>query len=437
MSMEITTYQLASSLIAKGMDWKQAVGTVLLGNLIVLVPMLVNAHAGAKYGIPFPVFIRAPFGVRGANIPAVMRAFVACGWFGIQTWIGGQAIHSMLLVVWPSIASVEWALWACFLGFWLLNMAVVWRGVESIRFLQGFAAPFMFIMAASLLIWVRIKAGSFGSMLSTPSKFHSWHDFLPVFFPTLTGMVGYWATLALNIPDFTRYSKSQGAQIIGQGFGLPVAMTLYTFVGIAVTSASVVLFGEPIWNPITLLGRFHQPVVAFIALVAILVSTLNVNIGANVVSPSNDFSNLYPRLISYRTGGMITGLLGLAMQPWKLMATPDSYILGWLVGYSGLMGPIAGIMICDYLFIRRTKLSIFSLYHRDCIYHYTKGINPRAITALAVGVVVALIGVWVPSLRFLYDYSWFVGLFLSGLIYAVLMRLSPVPILESAELTSR
>jgi len=437
MSMEITTYQLASSLIAKGMDWKQAVGTVLLGNLIVLVPMLVNAHAGAKYGIPFPVFIRAPFGVRGANIPAVMRAFVACGWFGIQTWIGGQAIHSMLLVVWPSIASVEWALWACFLGFWLLNMAVVWRGVESIRFLQGFAAPFMFIMAASLLIWVRIKAGSFGSMLSTPSKFHSWHDFLPVFFPTLTGMVGYWATLALNIPDFTRYSKSQGAQIIGQGFGLPVAMTLYTFVGIAVTSASVVLFGEPIWNPITLLGRFHQPVVAFIALVAILVSTLNVNIGANVVSPSNDFSNLYPRLISYRTGGMITGLLGLAMQPWKLMATPDSYILGWLVGYSGLMGPIAGIMICDYLFIRRTKLSIFSLYHRDGIYHYTKGINPRAITALAVGVVVALIGVWVPSLRFLYDYSWFVGLFLSGLIYAVLMRLSPVPILESAELTSR
>jgi hypothetical protein len=245
MSMEITTYQLASSLIAKGMDWKQAVGTVLLGNLIVLVPMLLNAHAGAKYGIPFPVFIRAPFGVRGANIPAVMRALVACGWFGIQSWIGGQAIHSMLVVIWPSVAQVDWALWACFLGFWLLNMVVVWRGVESIRFLQGFAAPFMFIMAAALLIWVRIKAGSFGSMLSTPSKFQSWHDFLPVFFPTLTGMVGYWATLALNIPDFTRYSKSQGAQIVGQGFGLPVAMTLYTFVGIAVTSASVVLFGVP------------------------------------------------------------------------------------------------------------------------------------------------------------------------------------------------
>jgi NCS1 family nucleobase:cation symporter-1 len=433
MSMEITTYQLASSLIAKGMDWKQAVGTVLLGNLIVLIPMLLNAHAGAKYGIPFPVFIRAPFGVRGANIPAILRALVACGWFGIQTWIGGQAIHAMLLVVWPSVASVEWALWACFLGFWLLNMVVVWRGVESIRFLQGFGAPFMFVMAAALLIWVRMKAGSFGVMLSTPGKFHSWHEFLPVFFPALTGMVGYWGTLALNIPDFTRYSKSQGAQIVGQGFGLPVAMTLYTFVGIAVTSASVVLFGEPIWNPITLIGRFHQPVVAFVALVAILVATLNVNIGANVVSPSNDFSNLYPRLISYRTGGMITGFLGLAMQPWKLLATPDAYIFGWLEGYSGLLGPVAGIMICDYFFIRRTKLDVHSLYRREGIYHYSKGINPRAIAALVIGVVVALIGLWVPSLRFLYDYSWFVGFFLAGSVYALLMHISPVAVTRAVE----
>ena len=433
MSMEITTYQLASSLIAKGMDWKQAVGTVLLGNLIVLVPMLLNAHAGAKYGIPFPVFIRAPFGVRGANIPALLRALVACGWFGIQTWIGGTAIHSMLIVLWPSVSSNDWSIWVCFYGFWLLNMIVVWRGVESIRHLQAFGAPFMFVMAAALLIWVRIKAGSFGSMLSTPSKFHSWSEFLPVFFPALTGMVGYWATLALNIPDFTRYSKSQGAQIVGQGFGLPIAMTLYTFVGISVTSASVVLFGEPIWNPIILLGRFHQPVVAFIALIAILVATLNVNIGANVVSPSNDFSNLYPRLISYRTGGMITGLLGLAIQPWKLMATPDKYI-GWLVAYSGLLGPVAGIMVTDYFFIRKTRLSVNSLYHRDGIYHYTKGINPRAIIALVAGVFVAIIGVWVPSVSFLYDYAWFVGFFVAGFMYALLMHLSQVPITEPAQI---
>jgi len=423
MSMEITTYKLASSLIAKGMDWKQALATVLLGNLIVLIPMLLNAHAGTKYGIPFPVFIRAPFGVRGANLPAVMRAIVACGWFGIQSWIGGTAIHSMLIVIWPSIASIGWVLWACFLGFWLLNMVIVWRGVESIRHLQAFGAPFMFVMAVALIVWVRMKAGSFGSMLSTPSQFHSTHAFLDVFFPSLTAMVGYWATLALNIPDFTRFSKSQSAQAWGQAFGLPVAMTLYTFVGIAVTSASAVLFGHPIWDPIELLGAFHQPVVAFIALIAILVSTLSVNIGANVVAPSNDFSNLYPRLISFRTGGMITGFLGLAMCPWKLLATPDSYIFGWLVGYSGLMGPIAGIMVCDYFLIRHTELDVNSLYHREGAYHYTKGINPRAVVALALGVAIALIGLAVKPLHFLYDYAWFDGFFMAGIVYLLLMKI--------------
>ena len=424
MSMEITTYQLASSLIAKGMDWKQAVGTVLLGNLIVLVPMLLNAHAGTRYGIPFPVFIRAPFGVRGANIPAMLRAIVACGWFGIQSWIGGTAIHSMLAVIWPETAGSAFAKWACFLIFWLLNMVIVWRGVESIRHLQAFGAPFMFIMAAALLIWVRIKAGSFGRMLSTPSQFHSTGEFLTVFFPSLTAMVGYWATLALNIPDFTRYSKSQRAQAVGQALGLPIAMALYTFVGISVTSASEVLFGHPIWNPIELMSAFHQPIVAFIALVAILIATLNVNIGANVVSPSNDFSNLYPRLISFRTGGLITGFLGLAMCPWKLLASPDAYIFGWLIGYSGLLGPVAGIMVSDYFLIRKTELDVNSLYHADGAYHYSKGINPRALLALAAGVAVALVGLFVKPLHFLYEYAWFVGFITAAALYVVLMRSS-------------
>lgn len=433
MCMEITTYQLASSLIAKGMDWKQALGTVLLGNLIVLVPMLLNAHAGAKYGIPFPVFIRAPFGVRGANLAALLRAVVACGWFGIQSWIGGTAIHAMLAVIWPAAKDNQFTLWASFLGFWLLNMVVVWRGVDSIRRLQAFGAPFMFIMAAALLIWVRIKAGSFGEMLSTPSSFHSTGEFMAVFFPSLTAMVGYWATLALNIPDFTRYSKSQSAQSWGQAFGLPVAMVLYTFVGIAVTSASVVLFGHPIWNPIELIGAFHQPLVAFVALIAILIATLNVNIGANVVSPSNDFSNLYPRLISFRTGGLITGFLGLAMCPWKLLASPDAYIFGWLVGYSGLLGPVAGIMVADYFLIRKTELDVNSLYNRDGIYFYTKGVNPRAMIALIAGVVIALVGVFVPALRFFYDYAWFVGFFIAGLSYVAMMRSASVVAIAEAE----
>jgi len=425
MSMEVSTYMLASSLIAGGMNWKQAVGTILLGNLIVLIPMLLNAHAGAKYGIPFPVFVRASFGLRGANLPALLRAFVACGWFGIQSWIGGQAIAAMLNVLWPATAGMPVVVWACFLGFWLLNMVVVWNGVESIRFLQSFSAPFMLVMSLTLLFWMLHKAGGFGPMLAAPSKFQTTGSFLHFFFPSLTAMVGYWATLSLNIPDFTRYAKSQDSQIVGQAFGLPVAMTLYSFIGIAVTSASVVIFGEPVWSPIDLLGRFHQPWVAFLALIALLVATLNVNIGANVVSPSNDFSNLAPRLISFRTGGLITGFLGLAMMPWKLMSNFSNYIFGWLVGYSGLLGPVAGIMVADYFFIRGTRLEVNSLYHRGGPYEYTRGVNPRAISALAAGVVIALIGLFVPALRFLYDYAWFVGFGLAAVVYVVLMKSVP------------
>jgi NCS1 family nucleobase:cation symporter-1 len=421
MSMEITTYMLASSLIAGGMNWKQAVFTILLGNLIVLVPMLLNAHAGAKYGIPFPVFVRASFGTAGANVPAMLRAIVACGWFGIQSWLGGQAIAAMIAVLWPSTLHSPAVTWASFLGFWLLNMAVVWNGVESIRFLQSYSAPFMLIMSLALLGYMHHKAGGFGPMLAAPSKFTSTSSFLHFFFPSLTAMVGYWATLSLNIPDFTRYSKSQESQIVGQAFGLPVAMTLYSFIGIACTSASIAIFGTAVWSPIELIGRFHQPVIAFIALIALLVATLNVNIGANVVSPSNDFSNLAPRLISFRTGGLITGFLGLAMMPWKLMATFGSYVFGWLVGYSGLLGPVAGIMVADYFLIRGTKLDIYSLYHRTGPYEYTRGINPRALIALVAGVFAALIGLAVPAVRFLYDYAWFIGFFLAAAIYYALM----------------
>src|SRR5579875_625401 len=413
MSMEVTTYMLAASLIAGGMNWLQAIVTILLGNLIVLVPMLLNAHAGAKYGIPFPVFVRASFGPLGANVPAMLRAIVACGWFGIQSWIGGQAIFAMVNVLAPRTEHMPGVLWVCFLGFWALNMAVVWRGVESIRFLQSYSAPFMIVMSALLLGFMLHKAGGFGPMLSAKSRFTSRGAFLHFFFPSLTAMVGYWATLSLNIPDFTRYAKDQESQIVGQGFGLPVAMVLYSFLGIAVTSASTVVFGEPVWNPVVLLGRFHQPWVAFLGLIALLVATLNVNIGANVVGPSNDFANLAPRWISFRTGGLITGLLGLAMMPWKLMATFGSYVFGWLVGYSGLLGPVAGIMVADYFVLRRTRLDTPALYRRGGVYEYADGFNPRANGAL--------VGRFVPGLAFLYDYAWFLGFFVAGGVYVVLM----------------
>ncbi len=422
MSICIPTYMLASGLIAGGMSWKQAIGTIFLGNLIVLLPMILNAHAGAKYGIPFPVFVRASFGVRGANLPAILRALVACGWFGIQAWIGGQAIYSMLRILYPAAAGNPYGQWLCFLAFWLLNMIVIWRGIETIKFLEGIGAPFMLAVGLLLLWWITRKAGGLGPVLSTPSKFKSTGEFLRFFVPSLTGMVGFWATVALNIPDFTRYAKSQKAQVLGQALGLPTGMTVYSFIGVAVTSASAVLFGYPIWDPVALLGRFHERVIASVALVALLLATLNTNVAANVVSPSNDFSNLNPRRISFRTGGLITGVVGLLMMPWKLLTDFNSYIFGWLVGYSGLLGPIAGIMIVDYFLLRKTALDVASLYQRNGLYEYRNGVNPRAVLSLAAGVFVALIGLIVPWLRVLYNYSWFVGLTVAGGAYYLSMR---------------
>ena len=422
MSVCIPTYMLASGLIAGGMSWIQAVFTILLGNLIVLIPMLLNAHAGTRYGIPFPVFVRASFGVRGANLPAVLRALVACGWFGIQAWIGGQAIDSMLRIVWPGAANVPGSNWICFFLFWALNMYVIWRGIETIKFLEGIGAPFMLVVGLLLLFWITRKAGGLGPVLHTPSKFHSTSEFVRFFIPALTGMVGFWATVALNIPDFTRYAKSQRAQMLGQALGLPTAMTLYSFIGVAVTSASAVIFGEAIWDPVVLLGRFNQPIVALIALVALLVATLNTNVAANVVSPSNDFSNLRPSLISFRTGGLITGVVGILMMPWKLLRDFSSYIFGWLVGCSALLGPIAGIMICDYYVVRHRLLKVEELYRRGGVYEYRNGFNQRAILALVAGIAVALIGLAVPALRWLYDYAWFVGFMVSGGLYFLLMH---------------
>jgi nucleobase:cation symporter-1, NCS1 family len=421
MSVCIPTYMLASGLIAGGMNWWQAVGTILLGNLIVLAPMLLNAHAGTKYGIPFPVFVRASFGVRGANIPAVLRALVACGWFGIQTWIGGQAIQSMIAILWPA-AKGPALVWVCFFGFWLLNMYVIWRGIETIRFLEGIGAPFMLAVGLLLLWWITRKAGGFGPVFSAPGKFQTVAEFWQFFVPSLTGMVGFWATVALNIPDFTRYARSQRDQMLGQALGLPAAMTLYAFIGVAVTSASVTLFGEAIWDPVALIGRFNEPVLAFIALIAILIATLNTNVAANVVSPSNDFSNLNPRLISFRTGGIITGIVGVAMMPWKLLGDYSSYIFGWLVGYSGLLGPIAGIMIADYFIVRGRVLLVEDLYRRGGIYEFRGGVNGKALVSLAVGVIVALLGLVAPSVRWLYDYAWFVGFAISAILYLALMR---------------
>ena len=417
MSVNIPTYILASGLIAGGMNWKQALCTVFLGNLVVLVPMLLIAHAGARYGIPFPVFARSSFGVLGANVPAVLRALVACGWFGIQAWIGGAAINALLAAVRPGWDHPYW----CFFLFWLLNLMVILRGIETIRFLQGVTAPALLLLGLAMLVWAYQHAGGFGPMLAAPSRFHSTTEFLAFFVPSLTGVVAFWATVALNIPDFTRYAKSQRDQMLGQALGLPLTMTFYSFIGIAVTSATVILFGKAIWDPVVVLSRLGSPIAVVVAMVALTLATLNVNVAANVVSPSNDFSNLYPRRISFKTGGLITCVLGVLMQPWRLLATYGSFIFGWLVGYSTVMGPIAGVLIADYFVLRKKIIVTEDLYERGGFYEFSSGFNWRAIGALAAGIFLALIGVAVPALHALYQYAWFVGFAVSFGVYLLWM----------------
>ncbi|HVM91220.1 MAG TPA: NCS1 family nucleobase:cation symporter-1 [Terriglobales bacterium] len=421
MSVNILTYMLAASLIQGGMNWRQAVFTVFLGNTIVLVPMLLNSHPGAKYGVPFPVLARASFGVLGANVAAVLRALVACGWFGIQTWIGGEAINTLLSLA-PAWRSVPHGAALCFLAFWFINLAVILRGIEYIRILQGISAPVLLAVGLLLLGWAYKTAGGFGPMLSAQTKFATFPDFLKFLIPALNGTVGFWATVSLNIPDFTRFAKSQRQQIIGQALALPTTMTLYSLIGILVTSATVIIYGAAIWDPVQLLSRFHSPVAVVISLVAILLATLNVNIGANVVSPANDFSNLWPRKISFRTGGVITCLMGVALMPWKLLSSYSTFIFGWLGGYAAFLGPVAGIMICDYFVIRRRVLLVDDLYLRGKTYEYSHGFNWLAVAALLLGAGTALVGLAVPSLRVLYDYSWFVGFAVSFAVYYALMK---------------
>ena len=443
MSLCIPTYMLASSLIEGGMNWWQSILTIFIGNTIVLVPMILNGHAGAKYGISFPVFARASFGTKGANIPAMLRAIVACGWFGIQTWIGGFALYQMFRLWIPSLETLpqifpdsfqlQTGPAICFLLFWLLNMFVVYLGVESIKKLLVFKAIFLPLAALALLFWAIDAANGLGPILNTPSKFANSTDFFKFFFPALTGMVGFWATLSLNIPDFTRYATSQKAQINGQAIGLPTSMTLFAFVGVVVTSATAIVFGTTIWDPVVLAGKFESKALVSIAMIAVAISTLATNIAANIVSPANDFAHLAPRKINFRTGGYITGIVGVLIFPWKLIADPTGYIFTWLIAYSSLLGPVGGILIADYFFIRKKELQLKELYNTNGIYSYSKGFNNAAIIALWVGIVPNVPGFLVTVkvvpkeavaewIAHLYNYAWFVGFAVSAIVYWLLMK---------------
>jgi NCS1 family nucleobase:cation symporter-1 len=433
----IPTYMLASGLMTSGMNWSQALFTILLGNTIVLVPILLNSHPGTKYGIPFPVFARAAYGTLGSNVPALMRALVACGWFGIQAWIGGEALQTMFKTVipgWPMLLGAGFGghtttEWLSFLLFWGLNVFIIYRGMDLLREVENWAAPFVLIMTGALLWWAVSRANGFGPLLAQQGKFNTFREFFPVFVPSLTAMVGYWATLSLNMPDFTRFGRSQREQIVGQVVALPTTMSLFAAMGVMITSATVIIYGESIWDPVQLVGRFSSPLVVAIAMFTAVVATLAVNIAANVVSPANDFANAFPRLIGFKTGGLITGILGIAIMPWKLLADPSGYIYTWLLGYSGGLGSIAGVLIADYWIVRRRELALEDLYLADGVY---RGWNWRAIGATVLGCALAWSGLVIPAMKPLYDYAWFVGFFAAGAAHAALSVRAAAPAAEGS-----
>ncbi|MFI5007099.1 MAG: NCS1 family nucleobase:cation symporter-1 [Solirubrobacterales bacterium] len=429
----IPTYMLAAGLMSTGMNWWQALITILLGNTIVLAPILLNSHPGTKYGIPFPVFARASYGTIGSNLPALMRAIVACGWFGIQAWIGGEALHTLFTSLWPGWPALlgsgfsghSGTEWLSFLLFWGLNIFIIYKGMDLLRLVENWAAPFVLVMTAALLVWAVREANGFGPLLQQPGRFHTLGEFLPVFIPSLTAMIGYWATLSLNMPDFTRFGRSQREQMVGQVVALPTTMSVFAAMGVLITSATVIIYGEAIWDPVKLVGRFSSPVVVAVSMFTAVVATLSVNIAANVVSPANDFANAFPRLISFKTGGLITGLVGILMQPWRLLADASGYIFSWLLGYSGGLGSIAGVLIADYWLVRRRRLQLEDLYLTDGAYTYRSGWNPKAVVATLLGCALAWGGLVVPALKPLYDYAWFVGFGVAFAVYALLMRNPP------------
>src|SRR5437899_12376427 len=404
MAICIPTYTLASGLMASGWTWQAAVGAIILGNVVVLIPIALNSHAGTRYGIPFPVLALAPFGVLGANIPALLRALVACGWFGIQTWIGGWAIYKLIEVLWAGIATLPQLLPAfaglntgeflCFMLFWAMNVWFVLRGMDSIKFLETWGSPFLLAVGAALFIWAWVRSGSLGAMLQNPPAVgpSGRPAAATVFGAGLTSAVAFWGTMALSIPDFSRYARSQRDQVIGQAVGLPGTMALFAFIGAAVTNATLVIFGTRIADPVALLARIGGPLMIILSMAGLTVATLTTNIAANIVAPANAFSNVAPHKITFKQGAMITAVIGIVMMPWRLYNDAAAYIFTWLIGYGALLGPIAGIMIADYFAFRGGRLVVNDLYRRHGVYEYRFGINWIAVAAFLLWVAPSLPG---------------------------------------------
>ena len=427
MSICVPTYTLGGVLTAYfGLSVVEALWTVLIANVVILIPLTLNAFPGTKYGIPFPVLLRSSFGIVGSNVPALIRALIACGWFGIQTMFGGIAVHLLLSALsdsWASLGGKGEV--AGFFIFWLANVWVVIRGSESIKHLEAFAAPMLMAVGVGLIIWAWPQA-SVTELIARPPDRPTDANFAGYFFAGLTAMVGFWATLSLNIPDFSRFADSQKSQIVGQILGLPLTMFLFAGLGVLMTAASAGLVGRTVSDPITLIGLIDNPFWTVVSMLVIILATISTNTAANVVSPTNDFQNVAPRLINQTKGVLLTGAIGILLMTWELFkkmgwlhsdVSVESLYSNWLIGYSSLLGPIAGIMITDYFIVRRQKLDLPGLYRDDGPY---TAWNRAGFVAFLAPVALTLVAIMTGWLGWFYDYGWFTGSLLGGLLYYLL-----------------
>ncbi len=429
MAICVPTYILGGVLTAAfGLSVSEALWTILIANVVVLIPLTLNAFPGTRYGIPCPVVLRASFGIIGSNVPSLVRALVACGWFGIQTLFGGIAIHILLSAMfdsWAALGGTGEVLG--FFIFWIANIVVVIRGSESIKHLEALAAPLLLVVAIGLMFWALPKI-SISELLSVPATRPEGASFFGYFMAALTAMVGFWATLSLNIPDFSRFAESQRAQVVGQIIGLPLTMFLFAGLGVVLTAASVELVGETISDPINLIGKIDSPLWVALSMAMIILATISTNTAANIVSPTNVFQNVAPKLINENRGVILTGIIGIALMSWELLKrlgwleteiSIEGLYSNWLIGYSSLLGPIAGIMIVDYFAIKKQSYDLLALYQDNAGY---PAWNKAGFIAFLIPVGLTVIAITTGELSWFYTYGWFTGSILGGLIYYIVAR---------------
>ncbi|KAK8935914.1 hypothetical protein KSP39_PZI013034 [Platanthera zijinensis] len=417
----IPSYYLAGSLVDLGMSWQQGVATVSFANLLLLLPLTLSAFPGTRHGLSFPILARSAFGPRGALIPSLLRSLVACGWFSIESWIGGRAIL-LLLFKSPSF-SLQFL---SYIFFCSAQIAIIWPGMDSIRRLEKYSAPILILLTSSLLFWSCTASGGLGPIFALKSRL-SPDEFWTVFFPALNANISFWATVALNIPDFSRYARSQRDQILGQA-GLPLFMGLFTFVGIAVTSSTQSILGRVISDPIHLLAEIGGPLTKLISILGITLATITTNIAANAVAPANALVSFNPSVFTFRRGVLVTVLISVLFRPWKLLGSSESFVYTWLLGSSALIGPVLGIMLVDYYLVKGMELDVEELYSDDSRgrYYYSAGYNLTAMAALVAGVLPVVpgflnkLGITSNTCGFflgVYNNAWFASFFLSGIVY--------------------